>query len=320
LYAATGGVLVDARIQFTTLVGTSRVYDGSDGRLLLTIPDHSITQRVLGLAGNAVISVRDDSVLVANTVGAGTEVWRIVLPRFDCTPFPCSITSVDAVGAELLLLRTSEASAALIRVNSRGVVSTAPALRDAFRSRVAPQYAPRSGATDPLVIATDRSLTVMDPLTGEVVSRTLYQTIRPAGSNSSSAILFHLTRDGRWLTALFLDSTGFGGDGAREVVLRTADGSRVRERSFAAGTAGELFRGSCGPSGAVRVRNDLSVEYTDVSTGRINTSPPVPALAALRSTATTGGFVESFSTVTPTHIVVYNRLAQPTLVGVQCAP
>jgi hypothetical protein len=292
--------------------------DISTRQQVFSVSGHPLRFQVLGITPSRVISVVGDTVLVGYERATGAERWRTTVPGLAGTVSCGLLRAVDTFDEQVLLTRVCATGATFVRVSGNGVATSIPTSRDAFASNSFVEYGVRTAVNDPLLVMTDRALTSLDPVTGGTRYQTRFRELVPAGY-FARATSFHLSRNGEWLTARMLDSTGTAQFPVRDIVLRTRDGTRTRERTFAGETGLELLRGSCGPAGLVRVRNDLTLEYADVSSGEVSTVGPVGALGALRTRPITSGFITNPAVVMSTHIVVFDTQTQ-LLTGVRCAP
>jgi hypothetical protein len=291
----------------TNLTATYRVHDGTSGRLLFEERGQAANRQFYGVVGTTIIGSFGDTVLIGSDRETGRELWRRAVPAIPCVRFCGGLTFASVTGDEMLLTQSTDANGAIVRVRADGTLTQAVAARDAFRSSREPLIAARQSSTSPVVVATSRSLTSLDANTGATRWRVQFDSLVPRGFYSEPFRL-HLTEDGGLLTLRVVDSTGTSLQPTRVLTLRTSDGVRVLERSLGAEEASDLLDAPCGASGRVRVLPDLRMEYTDLSSGRIQTSAPIARLSALRPTAIVSGSLAASSTTTAGRIIVYDGL------------
>ncbi len=296
--------------------GTSRAYDAGNGGLRFALNDSSQTRQVFGTIGAVLVSAINDTVLEGHSQGNGSLRWRRTLPTIACTRFCGTLLSVDVIGETMTLYRVTDVAAALFRVTPDGTTMAIASDREVFRSASAVRFAVRSAVSAPIVAASSRGIAALDPVSGATTWRTAFSALVPAGYFSQSGRSV-FSADGAWLAVRMVDSGGTAMAPSRDIILRTDDGTRVRERVYSAEQSNDLFAGPCATAGMVRVLPDLRLEYTDLVTGVLTVSSVIPALSALRSTPTVTGFLQGAAASAGTTLLVSDQVSGK-LSGVGC--
>ena len=259
-----------------------RVHDAETGALLYERIAAPARERTVATLGLSVIALSYDSVstVVASARATGVELWRRTLPAGSCAPV-CGVTEpLDELNGELTLAEQSAAAWRFVRVTANGTLASVTTAAPPQRSNGF-TFATRTAVTDPIVAAGTRGVTSYDATNGAVRWQVRFDTLVPAGFYSFASRR-QFTENGAYLIVQMIDSAGSAIRPVREIVLRTADGMRLRERDFAGEASTAWFDQPCNSGGRIRVFPNLTLEYTDVATGRISLGQkPVPELEVL---------------------------------------